>query len=191
VPPDVDTAAVAQAAALAISSNATGAGVIAGVAQTPVPFASAPELLQSIVTALVAHAGSFANLVPELHGKSYFENLGTVYTGALPQSVLDLVNASVGRFDASPSALNQMAQHYEPTGALAMPMLMLSTSRDPVVPGFHQAKYQQLATAAGNGSRLAQRTVTRYGHCNFTPDELGGAFLSLVAWVEFGVPPAP
>ena len=119
------------------------------------------------------------------------DNETTVYSGVLPPAVLALINATVDRFDASPSALNNMARHYAPTGLLAMPMLMLSTSRDPVAPGFHQAIYSQLAAATGSRGNLVQRTIDRYGHCTFTPDELAAAFFDLVAWVEFGVPPAP
>ena len=68
-------------------------------------------------------------------------------------------------------------------------MLMLSNARDPVVPGFHQAIYDQLSTNAGSGDLLVQRTVDRYGHCLFTPDELASAIFDLVAWVELGVKP--
>jgi hypothetical protein len=66
---------------------------------------------------------------------------------------------------------------------------MLSTSRDPVVPGFHQESYLNRVAAAGQSDWLVQRTVDRYGHCNFTPAELAAAFTDLVAWVEFGVKP--
>ena len=72
-----------------------------------------------------------------------------------------------------------------------IPMLMLSTSRDPVVPGFHQESYLHRVAAAGQSDWLVQRTVDRYGHCNFTPPELAAAFADLVAWVEFGIKPLP
>jgi len=175
----------------AITNDATGAAVLAALAQTPAPFATADELGESIVTALVGHAGSFSDLVAKLHGKAYFDNVDTLYTGALPPLVLAIINATVGRFDAAPSALNFMAKYYQPTGRISVPMLMLSTSRDPVAPGFHQALYSQLTSDAGASALLFQRTVDRYGHCVFTQGELAAAFADLVAWVEFGVPPTP
>ena len=170
----------------------TGAFAIAAIDQTPVPFADPPELLQSIATALGGNADSYSDLVPELHGKPYFDNRNVSYTsGALPAPLLAAINANVGRFDAAPSALNYLNQYYKPSGGLQIPMLMLSTSRDPVVPGFNQISYRNVVAAAGHSDLLVQREINRYGHCVFTPEELGTAFTDLVGWVEFGVKPAP
>jgi hypothetical protein len=122
----------------------------------------------------------------------YFDNSEVTYTSAvLPPLTLAGLNAAVGRFDASPSALNYMQHFYQPTGQLTVPMLMLSTSLDPVLPGFHQRAYRDLVTAAGQSDLLVQRTINRYGHCNFTPAEIATAFGSLVAWVELGIKPTP
>jgi len=192
VPPGTDIpTAIVQPALLAMQASPAGALAIAAIDQTPVPFSSAAELAESIATALTGHALSFVDLVPELHGKKYFDNRDVAYTGALPPLVLAGINATVDRFVASPSALNYMEQYYEPTGDLEIPMLMLSTSRDPVVPGFHQESYLNRVAAAGQSSWLVQRTVDRYGHCNFTPAELATAFTDLAAWVEFGITPTP
>ena len=70
-------------------------------------------------------------------------------------------------------------------------MVMLSNSRDPVVPGFHRAAYSGLVAAAGHSDLLVQRTVNRYGHCEFTDAEIASAFFDLVVWVEFGFKPTP
>jgi len=74
---------------------------------------------------------------------------------------------------------------------LHIPMVMLSTSRDPVVPGFHQTAYRNAVAASGRSDLLVQRSITRYGHCVFTPAEIAKAFTDLVGWVEFGIKPAP
>ena len=112
------------------------------------PFANGPELGASTVTALVSHAGAFSGLVPLLPADQFFDNRTVTYTGALvPAPVLAAVNANVDRFDASPAALNHMEHFYQPTGALTVPVLMLSSSRDPVVPGLHQRAYRELVTA--------------------------------------------
>jgi hypothetical protein len=69
---------------------------------------------------------------------------------------------------------------------------MLSTSRDPVVPGFHRTAYANLVAQAGQSDFLVQRTVNRYGHCpELTPVEIAKALGDLVAWVELGVKPTP
>ena len=182
----------AKAAAAIASDSGVGALTIASIDQAPIPFANGAELGASTVTALVSHAGAFSGLVPQLPADQFFDNRTVTYTGALvPAPVLAAINANVGRFDASPAALNHMEHFYQPTGALTVPMLMLSSSRDPVVPGFHQRAYRELVTAAGASDLLVQRTIDRYTHCGFTPAEIAAAFVDLVTWVQFGIKPMP
>ena len=126
--------------------------------------ATPAELIQSIVTALASNAGSLAELRTLTNGKPYFDNHNTSYSGGLlPAAVL---------------------------GDLRIPMLMLSNSRGPVAPGFNQASYAAIL-ANGATNLLVQRQVPVYGHCVFTPAELGTAFTDLVLWVEYGIKPAP
>ena len=192
VPANVNTATqIALPAAAAMQANPAGAAAIAGVAQTPVPFSGPADLVQSIVTALVGHASTTADLLPQLHGKPYFDNRSVEYTGALPPATLAFINAAVDRFDAAPSALNYMEHYYEPTGDLQIPTMTLSDSLDPVAPGFHRLRYGNLVAAAGLSDHLVQRTVPRYGHCVLTPLEIATAFGDLVAWVELGIKPVP
>jgi len=72
-----------------------------------------------------------------------------------------------------------------------MPMVMLSNVRDPVIPGFNQASYLAAVTAQGAANLLVQRTVNTYGHCVFTPSEIGTALTDLVLWAQFGIKPTP
>jgi pimeloyl-ACP methyl ester carboxylesterase len=189
---DIATAIAAPAAAAIASDFGLGAATIARVEQTPVPFSSGPELVESMVTALVGHAGSFSQLAPLMPSSRYFDNQDTIYSSpVLPPLILAAINGTVGRFAASSSALNYMEHNYQPSGELPIPMLMLSTSLDPVLPGFHQIAYQSRVAAAGQADRLVQRTITRYGHCNFTPVEIATAFGDLFKWVEFGIKPMP
>jgi hypothetical protein len=174
-----------------MQSNPEGALAIPNIDQTPVPFSNPAELLESIVTALAGHAGSFNDLSPAVRGKPFFDNQDVPYTGTLDPGLLADINADVGRFKASPSALNYLHHYYKPSGDLQIPMLMLSTSRDPVVPGFHQILYRDLVGVSGHSDLLVQREIDRYGHCVFTPEELATAFTDLVLWVEFGIQPAP
>ena len=195
VPAGVDpTTQIVVPAVAAMQANPTGAAVIAAVAQTPVPFSlSNPiELGQSILTALLGHASTAPDQSPQLRGQPYFDNRGVLYTGALPPDALALINATIDRFDAVPSVLNYQEHYYQPTGSLAIPTMTLSLSRDPVAPGFHRTLYASLVAAAGDSDHLVQRTVDRYGHCDqLTAREIATAFKDLVAWVEFGVKPAP
>ena len=195
VPAGVDpTTQIVVPAVAAMQADPTGAAVIARVAQTPVPFSlSNPiELGQSILTALLGHASTAPDQSPQLRGQPYFDNRGVLYTGALPPDALAFINATIDRFDAVPSVQNYQEHYYLPTGSLAIPTMTLSLSRDPVAPGFHRTLYASLVAAAGDSDHLVQRTVDRYGHCDqLTPVEIATAFKDLVAWVEFGVKPAP
>jgi len=192
LPPGTDiTTAIVLPAVTAMTADPASALTLAAIDQTPIPFASGDELVESIVTALVGNAG---DLTDELltKGKPYFDNESTVYSSAsLPAPVLQAINAAVGRFDASPSALAALDHDYAPSGDLRIPMLMLSNQRDPVVPGFNQSSYLAAVTDKGAVDLLVQRQVPAYGHCVFTPGEIGAAFSDLVAWAEYGIKPVP
>ena len=195
VPDGLDaTEDIVNPAIAAMTANPVGAGAIAAITQTPVPFANGPELLQSIASALVGAAG-YPEILELTHGQPYFDNSATLYTGALPALTLALVNANVQRFAGSPAGRQALAHNYTPTGDLGIPALTLSTFRDPVVPGFHRTVYGQEVAASGNADRLVQRSVPGlfggYGHCTFTPEELTQAFSDLVLWGEFGLKPTP
>jgi pimeloyl-ACP methyl ester carboxylesterase len=194
VPDGLDVAsAIVLPAVAAMTANPAGAFAIASIAQTPVPFANGVELVQSIATALGAAAG-YPDVLRLTHGQAVFDNLTTQYTGALPPATLQLINAGVQRYSASPAGLNDVEHNYTPTGDLRIPALTLSTFRDPVAPGFNRSAYGAAVAAAGDSDWLVQRLVpgtgNGYGHCTFTPLELATAFSDLVLWAEYGVKPA-
>ena len=195
VPADLDlNQDIVIPATTAMTLNPAGAIAIASIAQTPVPFASNAELLQSIVTAL-GTAASYPEILALTHGRAYFDNTTTRYSGALPAPTLAFINASVQRFPGSPAGRNSLEHSYTPTGDLRVPALTLSTFRDPVIPGFHRTIYGQTVAAMGNADLLVQRSVAGtangYGHCTFTPQELTKAFFDLVLWGEAGLKPTP
>ena len=185
---------IVNPATAAMTADASGALAIAGIAQTPVQFANGPELIQSIATALGGAAG-YPEILGLTHGRAYFDNTATQYTGALPALTLAFINATVQRFSGTPAGRNSLEHNYTPTGDLRVPALTLSMFRDPVIPGFHRTVYGQQVVANGNADWLVQRSVAGigggYGHCTFTPQELTQAFFDLVLWGEFGVKPTP
>ncbi len=134
VPPGINVfTQIVLPAMSAMTADPSGALAIARISQTPVPFASGPELVESIATALGAAAG-YPDVLRLTHGQPFFDNVATQYTGALPPADLLLINANVQRFSASPAGLNFVEHNYTPTGDLRIPALTLSTFRDPVVP---------------------------------------------------------
>jgi fermentation-respiration switch protein FrsA (DUF1100 family) len=72
---------------------------------------------------------------------------------------------------------------------LQIPVLTLHNERDPLVPFSHEERYLQTVEEAGTTDMLYQRTVTAFGHCEFTIPEILTAFSDLVDWVETGSKP--
>lgn len=194
VPASLQWNASTQAAIVAaISANPTGAVVISQTRQTAVPIASASELGPSIINALAFQIFGTNDLRARTHGHIPFDNANTVYSS--PNSALAdalaLANARAERYSAPPDAANYLQHYFEPSGDLRIPTLTLHTTRDPVVPAWHEPMYAAKAAAAGNSANLVQRSVNRFGHCTFTGAETLQAFADLVGWVEFGVRPNP
>jgi pimeloyl-ACP methyl ester carboxylesterase len=166
----------------AISANPQGAGIISQLVQTPVPFASGPELVGSIVQALGTHFVELEDLLQRTGGDPFFDNSSIVYSGALPAPVLADLNARVARYTATEDAQEFLERNYEPSGRLRIPMLTLYNTRDPEVNAFNETRYAARVALRGRAGLLEQRAFDRYGHTKlFTPEEIAQAFQELVA----------
>jgi hypothetical protein len=62
---------------------------------------------------------------------------------------------------------------------------------DQSVPFGHEARYTGIVNTAGTSNWLVQRSINRFGHCNFTVAEVVATFADLANWVENGVKPTP
>lgn len=187
-PPDLDlNRDVIGPAVVAMSTHPEGAFALSQLA--PVPFADGTELVGSIVQALVLHGLELGDLLARTRGESFFDNAGVVYTGPLPQPLLDDLNAHVARYHIGRSAAIFMRRFYEPTGRLHIPVLALHGSRDPVVPLFHEDVYRERVATTGNDEWLQQRVDDRYGHVGFPPEETMAAFMDLVRWADSNARP--
>lgn len=173
----------------AILANPTGAFVMAGVAQTPIPGITPTETIRSVLTALGFHARGLADLTDRAQGRAPFGNEGVTYASAVYGAFMPALNAGVDRFTLAPNASQWLVQNYEPSGALSIPVLTLHTTRDPVVPAFHETILGTRAATAGSSGNLLQRSVDRYGHCTFTGAEMLTALGDLASWVDTGVKP--
>ena len=127
------------------------------------------------------------NILDLTNGHLPYDNTQTVYTGSANDAAL---NAGVARFASDPAGVNYIGHYYTPTGNLHIPVLTLHTTRDPVVPFFHEQMYAQTVQNAGTTQFLLQRSVDAFGHCNFTDAETASAFAALVQWVHTGVKPS-
>jgi len=192
VPEGTDVLQELGQAQAAIVANPQGAGIIAALARVPPEYASGSELVQTILTALGFQLQGANDIFARTHGHSFFENADWRYTGPLPQPVLDQVNATVARYRATPDAANYLDRYGSPNGNLALPVIALHNSRDPVVPYRHESWYLAAVTDQAATPFLLQRTLLApYGHAVIQPAELTANLADLAQWVETGTKPAP
>jgi pimeloyl-ACP methyl ester carboxylesterase len=109
-----------------------------------------------------------------LGGQAY-DNGERVYQGSSDDAAL---NAGVARFTADPAARAEL-ERFENGGDPSVPISILHTTGDPIVPFFHQPLYAGKVEARGAGGLLERTDVERFGHCAFTSAELLGAFGAL------------
>ena len=112
-----------------------------------------------------------ANDAAQKLGGNPFGNRQTLYVGSSNDLRLNLL---VHRFVASPLALQEM-QLYETSGDLSVPLVTLHTTADELVPFGHELLYIPKLDLVERG-RFVPLPVQRYGHCNFTTNELLGSF---------------
>jgi pimeloyl-ACP methyl ester carboxylesterase len=155
-----------------------GTPTLAFATAAKLPFTSAQELIAGALTAIGFNLRFTNDLLERTHGHPFYDNLDTLYPVA--------VDPIAGRFEASPSGLKFFEHFYAPSGDIRSPMLTLHSTRDPVVPLFHEALYADLAPAHW----LVQRTTNSFGHCAFNQQEVLTAFDDLVRWVTHGERPA-
>lgn len=91
------------------------------------------------------------------------------------------LNRQVARFHADAVALANL-KPYNTTGKLTLPLVTLHTTRDEIIPYWHEGLYRDKLQASKLG-RLTTIPVLRYGHCNFHKAELLTSFGLLVLQV--------
>jgi pimeloyl-ACP methyl ester carboxylesterase len=151
------------------------------------PFTNVDEIIASAMS-VVGFSIRFSNDVMERTNERIpYDNTETVFTGSANDVLL---NQGIERFAARNGAVQYFDRYYTPTGELTIPVLTLHTRFDPVAPFAQEAGYAQAVMDAGSSTWLAQRAITRYGHCNINLAETMSGFEALVAWVTAGTKPA-
>lgn len=174
----------------AVMTNPGPFGLIAVANQVQLAGNDATELLTSLVNALAYQAIGVNDLLERTHGHILFDNEQTVYGSALlPAAYYTGVNQNIRRYVATDDALAWLANNYEPTGNLQIPMVTFHKTRDRLVPFRHEAAYKARVDAAGAGANLLQRSQTAFGHCDMGVAETLSNFQDLVTWVNTGVKP--
>ena len=166
-----------QDIATALASNPNAASQLFRVTRVPL---NSQDLSGSAFQA--AHSLLFYSIweTPELlatAGGNPYDNRLTLYLGSNNDFAL---NRRVERVASDPDARSYLRQFYQPSGKLHRPLVSLHTAFDPLVPFNHELIYLGLTTLAGQRKNLTILPTASYGHCNFQPSEVLGAFGLLV-----------
>jgi pimeloyl-ACP methyl ester carboxylesterase len=159
------------------------------------PYRGMAELADSALFVIGASLRATNDLIERVNGKLPYDNRRVQYEVTDPfhrenEPFLSLeLNAGVARFDADMAALDYYERNYTPSGRIGIPVVTLSTSRDPWIPAFHERLFRTAVAKAGRSDLLVQHQIDRWGHCAFTVSEATAAFDNLVRWVETGVKP--
>ena len=109
-----------------------------------------------------------------------FDNSTRVYQGSSNDLLLNLF---VPRATASAAAVTAMNTSYRTSGVLRRPLITLHTLRDQQVPFFHEPLYALKTLASGALiSRHLPIAIDRFGHCNFTPEEVLQTFTIMLLY---------
>lgn len=117
----------------------------------------------------------FEDAVAKLGGQP-FDNRLHWYFGSSNDLLL---NFSVPRFAADGRAVRAL-RNYNTSGALRIPLVTLHTTGDDDVPFAHELLYLAKVRPGGRG-RFIPLPVFRYGHCNFTTQEILFGLAVLIA----------
>ena len=110
-----------------------------------------------------------------------YDNRSTTYAGSTNDADL---NAEVERIKSDGRARAYARRFYQPTGNLHGPLVTLHNTLDPVVPFQHEGTYSDLVAQKHKSAFLTPLPVSRYGHCNFTTQEVLQAFGLMVQQAE-------
>ncbi|MGI9544800.1 MAG: hypothetical protein ACR2MX_16170 [Cyclobacteriaceae bacterium] len=92
-----------------------------------------------------------------------------------------LLNRKIQRFRADRRALIEMRRNYETSGKLNDPLVTMHTTGDPIQPYWHEIIYR--FKTIRNGSFFQHVNIpifNRYGHCNFTQNEVLTGFAVMI-----------
>ncbi|MEI6180501.1 MAG: hypothetical protein WCP31_07085 [Chloroflexales bacterium] len=161
-----------------VMSNTTAAGqliMVAKAAIDPLDYTTAVTTIAGLsYFTFLSREDSAVRL-----GGNPVDNHAYWYRGSTNDMAL---NKLVPRETASPAAVTAM-QEYATTGQPKIPLVLVHTSYDPIVPVEQSLLYILKKQAAGN-TKVTPFLVSRYGHCEFKSAEVQDSFSLLVAQVN-------
>ena len=106
-----------------------------------------------------------------------YDNRFRIYLGSTDDAAL---NRGVERIKGDHRAELYAFRFYQTTGELRQPLVTLHNTLDPAVPFRHELTYSALAAFQRKLPSLSVLPVPTYGHCEFTTEQILGAFALMV-----------
>lgn len=187
VPADARTrwaSELVPAIAAALAADPVRAAELLSVTGAPIEEEDPSTVEATVVGVLWYSIFATPDAITRLGGNPY-GNVGREYAGSSDDAAL---NRGVGRFEAAPEAVAAVSSHFQTTGRITKPLVMLHTIGDPIVRVDQQREYEAKLDAEGADELTSAAEISRYGHCSFTGPELVAAFGALVAKVTGAVP---
>ncbi len=135
---------------------------------------------QTTLTVLWYNVFATNDMVRRVGGNPY-DNMDRTYRGSSNDAYL---NKNVQRFAADPQAVENARRLFDTTGDLNVPVITMHTVADPIVPAWHERLYRGKVFPQKPKIYYDNLFVMRYGHCNFTKEEVLDAFEKLVMKVK-------
>ena len=183
VPPDafldwetVYVPAIIQAITIDLGNGGTATTQLFTVTRAAVDPLDASSLVETALGLLFYSVWETPDVIATTGGMAY-GNRFTKYTGSLDDAAL---NAGVERVHADRRAQNYTGRFYQTSGELRRPLVTVHNTLDPIVPFQHEVNYGELVVKAGTSQFLTVLPVEGYGHCDFTSEEIFGAFQLLL-----------
>jgi pimeloyl-ACP methyl ester carboxylesterase len=175
----------APAVAAALQNNPARAAELVAVAGVPIDASTPERAAETSVSGLlgVLWYNVFATngARQQLDGNPY-GNAVRVYAGSSDDATLN-GPSGVARFTADEGVAERLAASGT-SGRVRLPLVVMHTTGDEIVPFRAAERYLEQARAAGYEQNVTLRRIERYGHCNFTSDELLLSFFVLNQAIE-------
>jgi pimeloyl-ACP methyl ester carboxylesterase len=159
---------------IALAARPDATRQLLAVTKVPTAGSDLRSIAESTVGLLWYNVFGTADAQARLGGNPY-DNSGRVYSGSDDDAAL---NAGVARFVADADALASL-ERLSTSGNLAVPLINLHTTGDPIVPFSQAGLYAEKVRQMGAEARYTQTDVARAGHCSFEAAELLSAFSTL------------
>ncbi len=159
----------------ALRANPAGLAQLVATARVPVEGLDREAQVAAVTHLMWYAVFATGDAATKLGGQPY-DNASRLYFGSADDVAL---NRALPRFRADPRALAEIQAHYQTTGRLRAPLVMMHTLGDPLVPYWHELLYR--AKLGPEEARLhANIPCSGSGHCGFTAPQVLLGLVSLV-----------